>query len=64
MLEEPVAEGSTETPKMKGSACLVWARTREEVSERLKQDVYVGAGVWDVEKVQIIPFRSAFRKAL
>ena len=62
MLEEPVKEG--ETPKMKGSAMLIGASTREEVVERLKRDVYVTGGVWDWEKVQIIPFKSALRKAL
>jgi hypothetical protein len=62
MLEEPIKEG--ETPKMKGSACLIGAKTREEVVERLKKDVYVESGVWDLEKVQIFPFKSALRKPL
>jgi hypothetical protein len=62
MLEEPIKEG--ETPQMKGSAMLIGARTREEVIERLKGDVYVKGGVWDWDKVQIIPFKSALRKAL
>ena len=64
MLEEPIQAGSTAPPKMKGSAMLIGARTREEVVERLKRDVYVSGGVWDWEKVQIIPFKSALRKAL
>ncbi|KAF2018129.1 hypothetical protein BU24DRAFT_421129 [Aaosphaeria arxii CBS 175.79] len=62
MLEEPIKEG--ETPKMKGSAMLIGASSREEVIERLKKDPYVAGGVWDLEKVQIIPFKSALRKAL
>jgi len=64
MLEEPIQEGSTSPPKMKGSACLIGARTREEVLERLRGDVYVTGGVWNLEEVQIIPFKSAVRKAL
>lgn len=64
MLEEPIKEGDSGPPKMKGSAMLIGAKTREEVVERLKQDVYVAQGVWDVEKAQIIPFKSALRKAL
>jgi hypothetical protein len=64
MLEEPIKEGDTSTPKMKGSAMLIGAATREEVLERVKKDVYVGEGVWDVEQIQVIPFRSALRKAL
>jgi hypothetical protein len=61
-LEEPIADGAA--PKMTGSAMLVGAKTREEVLERLKRDVYVKGEVWDLEKVQIIPFKSAVRKAL
>jgi uncharacterized protein YciI len=64
MLEEPIKEGDSGPPKMKGSAMLIGAKTREEVVERLKKDVYVQEGVWDVEKVEIIPFKSALRKAL
>ncbi|KAF1946160.1 hypothetical protein EJ02DRAFT_450928 [Clathrospora elynae] len=64
MLEAPIDASSNDPPRMKGSACLIGAATREEVVERLKRDVYVSGGVWDLEKVQIIPFRSALRKAL
>lgn len=64
MLEEPIKEGDAGPPKMKGSAMLIGAKTREEVEERLKKDVYVDGGVWDLSKVQIIPFKSALRKAL
>jgi hypothetical protein len=64
MLEEPIKEGEAGPPKMKGSAMLIGAKTREEVLERLKKDVYVEHGVWDLSKVEIIPFRSALRKAL
>ncbi|KAF2491111.1 hypothetical protein BU16DRAFT_530677 [Lophium mytilinum] len=62
MLEEPIKEG--ETPKMKGSAMLCVATTQEEVLERLRRDIYVTEGVWDLEKIQVIPFKSAVRKAL
>ncbi|KAF1358340.1 hypothetical protein EJ07DRAFT_125183 [Lizonia empirigonia] len=64
MLEEPIKEGDAGPPKMKGSAMLIGAKTREEVEDRLKKDVYVEGGVWDLSKVQIIPFKSALRKAL
>ncbi|EMD68354.1 hypothetical protein COCSADRAFT_33285 [Bipolaris sorokiniana ND90Pr] len=64
MLEEPIQPGDTNPPKMKGSACLIGAATREEVVERLKNDVYVQGGVWNWDEVQIIPFKSAIRKAL
>jgi hypothetical protein len=64
MLEEQIKEGDSSPPKMKGSAMLVGAKTEEEVLERLKKDVYVSGEVWDWDKVQIIPFKSALRKAL
>lgn len=64
MLEEPIKEGDAGPPKMNGSAMLIGAKTKEEVVERLEKDVYVSGGVWDLSKVQIIPFRSAIRKAL
>jgi len=62
MLEAPITEG--EMPQMKGSAMLCAAKTKDEVLERLKRDVYVTGGVWDWSKVQIVPFKSAIRKAL
>lgn len=64
MLEEPIVPGDTSPPKMKGSAMLVGAKTKEEVIERVKKDIYVDEGVWDTDKIQIIPFKSALRKAL
>lgn len=64
MLDEPIKEGDSGPPKMKGSAMLIGAKTKEEVIERLKKDPYVDNGVWDLSKVQIVPFKSALRKAL
>ncbi|KAF2201998.1 hypothetical protein GQ43DRAFT_393060 [Delitschia confertaspora ATCC 74209] len=64
MLEEPIKEGTSGPPKMKGSCMLIGADTKEQVLERLKKDVYVEGKVWDWERVQIIPFKSALRKAL
>jgi len=44
-----------------GSAMMAHAATRDEVLEELKRDVYAKE-VWDLEKVQIIPFKTAIRK--
>lgn len=49
---------------MSGSACLVGAKTKEEVIERLKKDIYAAEGVWNVDEIQIFPFKSALRKGL
>jgi hypothetical protein len=64
MLEEPHSPDSTTPPKMKGSVMLIGANTKEEVLERLEKDFYVKEGVWDLGKLQIMPFRSAIRTAL
>ncbi|KAK6433841.1 hypothetical protein LTR95_009979 [Oleoguttula sp. CCFEE 5521] len=46
-LDEPVQEG--QGPKINGSVMLALSETREEVIEKLKQDVYWTKGVWDVD---------------
>ncbi|KAL1584572.1 hypothetical protein WHR41_07056 [Cladosporium halotolerans] len=62
MLEEPIKEGVP--PKMKGSVLMCVANTEEEVWDRVKKDVYYTGDVWDKEKVQIFPFKSAIRQGL
>lgn len=76
MLSEPATEGKP--LGITGSAMLYCADTKEEVLEQVKKDVYYEGNVWDKEKVgrsahirranasqiQVIPFKSAFRKAL
>ncbi|KAK4922447.1 hypothetical protein LTR28_012633 [Elasticomyces elasticus] len=49
--------------KINGSVMMALARSREEVMEKLREDVYFRRGVWDESKIQIFPFKSAFRKA-
>lgn len=60
-LEEPPKEG--ETPKMKGSVMIMVANSQEEVLKRLRSDIYTSSGVWDIDKVQIFPFKTALRSA-
>ncbi|KAK6347656.1 hypothetical protein TWF718_005495 [Orbilia javanica] len=62
MLHEHIKEG--ETPKFKGSIMLMSVETKEEVLEIIKSDKYVENDVWDLDKVEIIPFKTALRKAL
>ncbi|KAK6499610.1 hypothetical protein TWF481_009975 [Arthrobotrys musiformis] len=62
MLDEHIKEG--EVPKFKGSIMLISVETKEEVLEIIKGDKYVENDVWDLEKVEIIPFKTALRKAL
>ncbi|KAJ6108050.1 hypothetical protein N7523_009373 [Penicillium sp. IBT 18751x] len=62
MLEAHPADG--ETPSFKGSMLLALADSEAEVRALLEKDVYVSSGVWDMEKAQIIPFKSAVREQL
>ena len=61
-MSSPPVEG--ETPPMIGSALLIVASSKEEVIEKLKSDIYGTSGVWDVDKAQIWPFRSAVRSSI
>lgn len=53
MLDEPL--GDDKGPKIKGSVMLATAESREEVLEELKRDVYFKEGVWDRDRVEIMP---------
>ncbi|KAF7545053.1 hypothetical protein G7Z17_g9473 [Cylindrodendrum hubeiense] len=44
-----------------GSTLVCVAESVEQVREQLSKDIYATSGVWDMEKVQIYPFRCAFR---
>lgn len=50
-LDEPLKEG--EGPKINGSVMVAVADTKEEVMEKIKQDVYYETGVWDMDKVSV-----------
>jgi uncharacterized protein YciI len=46
-----------------GSTIVCVANSKEEVVDKLNQDIYAKTGVWDVEKAQIWPLKCAFRQA-
>ncbi|KAK6358869.1 hypothetical protein TWF696_000049 [Orbilia brochopaga] len=62
MLHDHPVEG--ETPKFKGSIMLLQVPTKEDVVEIIKGDKYVENDVWDLDKMEIHPFRTALRKAV
>ncbi|KAI5200258.1 hypothetical protein E4T39_05798 [Aureobasidium subglaciale] len=62
MLEDVPKEGSP--LKISGSVMMALASSKEEVLEKIKKDIYAGEGVWDMDKIQIFPFKSAIRSAL
>ncbi|KAF1810218.1 hypothetical protein P152DRAFT_460726 [Eremomyces bilateralis CBS 781.70] len=55
---------SKDPPPMVGSALLARAATQEELLEKLKADPYTVGQVWDWNKVQIYPFKSAIRSGM
>ncbi|KAI2032785.1 hypothetical protein LOZ47_005621 [Ophidiomyces ophidiicola] len=48
-----------EAPPMNGSALVVSADTEEEIREALSNDIYAKTGVWDLNNIEIYPFRCA-----
>ncbi|ROT41519.1 hypothetical protein SODALDRAFT_331260 [Sodiomyces alkalinus F11] len=59
--EVPEDESDPSSFKFSGSTLVCIAETREEVLEHLKNDIYTKTGVWDLDNVQIWPFKCAFR---
>ncbi|KAL3481589.1 hypothetical protein BJX99DRAFT_253509 [Aspergillus californicus] len=56
-----VVVGDGETPSFKGSMLICYVDTEEEAWELIRNDIYTKSDVWDLEKVQVIPFKSALR---
>ncbi|KAI1644287.1 hypothetical protein F4815DRAFT_453057 [Daldinia loculata] len=47
-----------------GSSVLVRANSEEEVRAFINDDVYAKIGVWDLEKITIVPMKCVVRKPL
>ncbi|EEH37383.1 hypothetical protein PAAG_07664 [Paracoccidioides lutzii Pb01] len=62
LLEYHPEEG--QTPPMKGSVLIVVSESPEAVREQLSKDIYATSGVWDIDNMQITPFKSAIRLPL
>ena len=50
-----------EPPKVKGSIMTIMAESAEAVWERIRNDEFAIAGVWNLERVEIHPFKCAIR---
>ncbi|KAH8169301.1 YCII-related domain-containing protein [Sarocladium implicatum] len=44
-----------------GSTLVAEADSKQEIIDILSKDIYATSGVWDMEKIQIHPFKCAFR---
>ncbi|KAJ3531579.1 hypothetical protein NM208_g8813 [Fusarium decemcellulare] len=45
------------------SAIIARAKTTQEIMDVLSQDIYARSGVWDLSRVQMIPFICVYRLA-
>ncbi|RKL48676.1 hypothetical protein BFJ72_g1575 [Fusarium proliferatum] len=54
-------DDSVDSLDFAGSTLVCIAESVEEVREQLSKDIYATSGVWDMDKVQIYPFKAAFR---
>lgn len=52
ILEDMPADDKVSSMKFAGSTVMMVAESRQAVVDALKEDVYVKAGVWDLEKVR------------
>ncbi|GKT55930.1 YCII-related domain protein [Colletotrichum tofieldiae] len=62
MFAEHPTEGKT--PSFKGSVFIYTVKDAEEAWELIRNDIYAKSDVWDLEKAQVIPFKSAVRESL
>jgi uncharacterized protein YciI len=56
MFEKHPEEG--EPAPFKGSVVVYTGETAQDVRELIENDIYATSGVWDLDKVQIIPVRD------
>ncbi|CZT25426.1 uncharacterized protein RCC_11158 [Ramularia collo-cygni] len=59
-LDEPLQEGVG--MKTNGSVIIIESDSEAEARRIVEGDVYYTSGVWDVEKIKMMPFASAIRK--
>ncbi|KAF8197993.1 hypothetical protein BJ912DRAFT_1055662 [Pholiota molesta] len=61
MLTTPEAITNPDAPKhMVGSTFIFEAESIEQVKQYIESDIYYKAGVWDPEKIVVLPFFSAY----
>ncbi|CRG88162.1 hypothetical protein PISL3812_05189 [Talaromyces islandicus] len=61
VFEKHTFPGNPRRP-FKGSVMVVNDVSKEAIWERLKGDPYVQEKIWDMDKAQVIPFVTSFRK--
>ncbi|KAL7909146.1 hypothetical protein GGI35DRAFT_428947 [Trichoderma velutinum] len=59
--EVPEDDNDPNTFDFAGSIMVLVAKSKEDAINKVKDDIYVRAGVWDLEKAQVYPFKKGFR---
>ncbi|KAL7949398.1 hypothetical protein V8C42DRAFT_310760 [Trichoderma barbatum] len=59
--EIPKDDNDANTYDFAGSIMVLEAESKEDAINKIKDDIYVRAGVWDLEKAQVYPFKKGFR---
>ncbi|UKZ48482.1 hypothetical protein TrVGV298_002707 [Trichoderma virens] len=59
--EIPEDDNDANTYDFAGSIMVLVAESKEDAINKIKDDIYVRAGVWDLEKAQVYPFKKGFR---
>lgn len=57
-MSEPIEDG--QSLKFNGSYMIAKAESKEDVLKVLRDDIYTKAGVWDLERAQILPVSGFF----
>jgi len=61
LLSEVPQDDEPSSLRFVGSTLIVTAASKEDIVAQLERDVYAKNGVWDLEKVQMWPLKTAFR---
>lgn len=59
--EVPADDNDPNTYDFAGSIMVLVAKSKEDAINKVKDDIYVRAGVWDLEKAQVYPYKNGFR---
>ncbi|KAL6838025.1 hypothetical protein V8C40DRAFT_231429 [Trichoderma camerunense] len=59
--EVPEDDNDPNTFDFAGSIMVLVAKSKEDAINKVKDDIYVRAGVWDLEKAQVYPYKNGFR---
>ena len=60
MLSHHPSPQETGPPPMEGSVLIAVGESEEEVLSVVREDAYVKAGVWDLERVRVIPVSARY----